>query len=163
MEINNEEQLKKFKDLVEDVNICMMITKAAGGKLTARPMGNAKVEDDGSIWFFTDEYSGKVEQISEENEIFLTYASPSANSYVSFNAKATLTDDKTKIDELWTASMNAWFKNGKEDPKIMLIHAVPIEAEYWDGPSNKIVLFFNMVKSAITGNFTVEDHAKLTL
>ncbi|MCY7292746.1 MAG: pyridoxamine 5'-phosphate oxidase family protein [Ferruginibacter sp.] len=163
MENNHEKQLQKFKDLVEDVKVCMMITKAENGKLTARPMSNAKVEEDGSVWFFTNDYSGKVDQISEENEIFLTYASPSANSYVSFNASATLSDDKEKIDELWTPAMNAWFKDGKDDPKILLIHATPIEAEYWDGSSSKIVMLFHMVKAAITGNFTGGDHAKLKI
>ena len=163
MENNHNEQVKKFKDLVVDVNVCMMITKGKNGKLNARPMSNARVDEDGSIWFFTNEYSGMVDEISEENEIFLTYASPSKNSYVSFNAKATLSDDKEKIDELWTPAMNAWFKDGKDDPKILLIHATPIEAEYWDGSSSKIVLFFNMVKAAITGNYTGGNHAKLTL
>jgi general stress protein 26 len=163
MENNHEEQLKKYKDLVDDVNVCMMITKAANGKLNARPMSNAKVEEDGSIWFFTNEYSGKVDQISDRNEIFLTYASPSKNSYISLSAKATLSDDRTKIDELWTPAMNAWFKDGKDDPKILLIHATPVEAEYWDSSSSKIVMFFNMVKAAITGNYTGGDHGKVSM
>lgn len=157
------EQLSKFKTLVEDVKTCMMMTTDGYGKLNARPMNNAKVEEDGSIWFFTNEYSGKVEQISHENKIFLTYASLNANSYVAFNATAELSDDKNKIDELWTAEMNAWFPGGKEDPKILLIHATPTDAEYWDHSSSKIIMFFNMVKSAVTGNYTEGEHAKLTL
>ncbi len=160
---SNEEILKKFKDLIDEVKVCMMLTKDESGKLNARPMTNAKVEEDGSVWFFTNEYSGKVDQISDKNEIFLTYASPGANSYVAFNATATLSDDKAKIDELWSPAMNAWFKEGKDDPQILLIHAVPIEGEYWKDSSSKIVLFFNMVKAAITGNYTGGDHAKLTI
>lgn len=140
-----------------------MITKAENGKLSARPMSNAKVEVDGSVWFFTNEYSGKVDQILEENEIFLTYSSPSSNTYVSFNAKATLSDDKTKIDKLLTPDMNAWLAEAKDDPKILLIHAVPVEPEYWDSTSSKIVIFFNMVKAAVTDNYTGGDHAKLKI
>ncbi len=157
------EQLSKFKKLVEEVKTCMMMTSDGHGKLNARPMNNAKVEDDGSVWFFTNEFSGKVAQISHENKIFLTYASPSANSYVAFNATAELSDDKSKIDELWTLDMKAWFPEGKEDPKILLIHALPIDAEYWDHSSSKIVVLFNMIKSAVTGNYTEGEHAKLKL
>ena len=160
---NKEEQHQKFIELVRDVKICMMMTKDAKGKLSARPMSNAKVEDDGSVWFFTNEFSGKVAQISHEDEIFLTYASPSANSYVAFNALATLNDEKNKIDELWTPDMNAWFPDGKEDPKILLIHAKPIEAEYWDHTSSKIIMFFNMIKSTITGKFTEGEHATIQI
>ena len=160
---NKAEELQKFKKLVEDVKTCMMMTKDEKGKLSARPMNNAKVDADGSVWFFTNEFSGKGAQISHENEIFLTYASPSSNSYVAFNAIAELNDDKNKIDELWTADMNAWFSEGKEDPKIMLIHAKPVEAEYWDHSSSKIVMLFSMIKSAITGKYTEGEHASLKL
>ncbi len=160
---SKSEQLKKFKGLVEDVNICMMITRDAAGKASARPMANAKVEEDGSVWFFTNEFSGKVEEISQQNEIFLTYASPSSNSYVAFNAKATLSDDKNKIDELWTPAMKAWFPEGKQDPKILLIQARPIEAEYWDNSSSKIIMLFSMLKAAVTGHYTEGEHGKLKI
>ena len=59
--------------------------------------------------------------------------------------------------------MNAWFADGKDDPKILLIHAKPIDAEYWDHSSSKIVMFFNMIKSAVTGNYSEGEHAKLKL
>lgn len=157
------DQLGKFKTLVEDIKTCMMITSDGNAKLNARPMNNAKVDDDGSVWFFTNEFSGKVAQISHENKIFLTYASPSENSYVAFNATAALIDEQNKIDELWTPDMKAWFPEGKEDPKILLIHAKPIDAEYWDHSSSKIVMMFNMIKSAVTGNYTEGEHAKIKL
>ena len=158
-----EKQLSKFKNLVEDIETCMMMTNDGNGKLNARPMNNARVDEDGSIWFFTNEFSGKVAQISHENKIFLTYASQSANSYVAFSATAELCDDKKIIAELWTVEMKAWFPEGKDDPKILLIHVKPIEAEYWDHSSSKIVMFFNMIKSAVTGNYTEGEHAKLKL
>jgi general stress protein 26 len=159
--MEHEEQLKKFKDLAEDIRVCMMITKTAEGKLNARPMSNAKVDEDGSIWFFTNEYSGKVEEISHKNEIFLSYSSPSKNSYLSFNAKATLSDDKEKIKELWSPAMKAWFPEGVDDPKILLIKADPEEAEYWDSSSSKAVILFSMIKAAVTGKYTEGDHGTL--
>ncbi len=161
--MDSKTQLEKFKELVTEVGTCMMITKTAEGKLSGRPMANAKVDDDGSIWFFTNEYSGKVEEISHKNEIFLTYASPSKNTYVSFNAAAVLNDDRAKIKELWSPAMKAWFPEGEDDPKILLIKAEPQEAEYWDGSSNKIVVLFAMIKAAITGKYTDGGHGTLTI
>lgn len=163
MESNHTAQLEKFKELVEDVRICMLTTRAADGALSARPMGHVKIEDDGSLWYFTNEYSDKIKEISQDNEVFITYASPSKNSYVAFNAKATLSDDREKMKELWTPMMKAWFPEGLDDPKILLIKADPEEAEFWDGPSNKIVLMFGMIKAAITGKFTQGDHGTLNV
>ena len=43
MEKSNEETLKKLKGLIEEVKVCMMITKNENGRLNARPMSNVKV------------------------------------------------------------------------------------------------------------------------
>ncbi len=163
MEQNKNGQLEKFIDLVKEIKTCMMITKDAAGKLNARPMNNAKVEDDGSVWFFTNEFSGKVAQISHENEIFLTYSAPGSNAYVAFNALAELDDDQGKIDEMWASDLNNWFPKGKQDPKILLIHAKPVDAEYWDHSPGKMMMLFNKITAAFTGNDAENTHATLEL
>ncbi|MEO7046824.1 MAG: pyridoxamine 5'-phosphate oxidase family protein [Ferruginibacter sp.] len=161
---SNKEQMDKFKELINEVRTCIFITKSAEGKLRGRPMATAKVEDDGSIWFFTNEYSGKVQEISHQNQIFLSYSSPSKNSYVVLTANATLSDDKAKMKELWNPIMKAWFPEGLEDPKILLVKADPEEVEYWDNSSNKIVVLFNMVKAAVTGKgYSEGEHGKLSV
>ena len=159
---NNDQQ--KVKELIEEIRINTFITKDASGKLTGRPMGTSKVEDDGSLWFFTNEYSGKTNDISHNSEVFLTYASPSKNSYVTIDGIASLSDDKAKMEELWNPSMKAWFPEGLDDPKIQLIKVDPTKAEYWDGNSSKIVLAFNMLKAVVTGKeYNAGEHGKVDL
>ena len=161
---NAEAQVLKFKELINEINTCVLVTKSDTGKLRGRPMATAKVDEDGSIWFFTNEYSGKVEEISHRGEILLSYASPSKNSYVVLSAKATLSDDKIKIKELWSPLMKAWFPEGLNDPKILLVKADPEEVEYWDSSANKIVVLFNMLKAAVNRNGYHEgQHGKLSV
>ncbi|MEP6711046.1 MAG: pyridoxamine 5'-phosphate oxidase family protein [Ferruginibacter sp.] len=161
---NASAQLQKFKDLINEIKTCILITKSAVGKLKGRPMATAKVDDDGSIWFFTNEYSGKVEEISHQNEILLSYSSPSKNSYVVLSAKAVLSDDRQKIKELWNPLMKAWFPQGLDDPNILLVKAEPEEIEYWDSSANKIVILFDMLKSAVTGKeYSEGEHGKLSV
>ena len=161
---NAKAQLKKFKELINEIKTCILITKSAGGQLRGRPMATAKVEEDGTIWFFTNEYSGQAEEISHQHEILLSYASPSKNSYVVLSAKAVLSDDKKKIKELWNPILKAWFPEGLNDPKILLVKADPEEAEYWDSSANKIVILFNKLKAAVTGKqYDEGDHGKLSV
>ncbi|MDB5202273.1 MAG: pyridoxamine 5-phosphate oxidase-related FMN-binding protein [Ferruginibacter sp.] len=162
--MEQKEQLEKFRDLIEDVRVCMMITKSADGELAARPMSTSKVEEDGSIWFFTNEYSGKVEEINREHEVFLSYASPAKNTYLSFPGKATISNDRAKMEELWNPTMKAWFPEGLEDPKIALINVHPGDAEYWESNSSKVVFAFNVLKSLVTGKqYDEGEHGKLSV
>ena len=157
-------QLEKFKELINEIKTCILITKTDAGKLKGRPMETAHIDEDGSIWFFTNEYSGKVEEISHQHEILLSYSSPSKNSYVVLSAKATLSDDKEKMKQIWNPLMKAWFPEGLNDPKILLVKADPEEAEYWDSSANKIVVLFNMLKAVLTGKVYNEgEHEKISV
>lgn len=158
------DQIEKIKNLIESINVGMMITKETTGGLKGRPMGTAKVEDDGSLWFFTNEYTSKVDDISHNSEVYITYASPSKNSYLTLNGQGELNDDRTQIEALWNPSMKAWFPEGLDDPKIMLIKVTPVEAEYWDGSSNKIIVAYHMLKAAVTGkHYDDGEHGKVQL
>ena len=164
MQEATKDQVKKVKDLIEDIDINIFTTKESDGKLRGRPMSTAKVEEDGSLWFFTNEYSGKVDEISHNNEVYLTYASKASSEYLVLHGKASLSDDKAKMKELWNPTMKAWFPEGLDDPKILLIKVDPTEAEYWESASNKIMMVFGMAKALLTGEEYKEgNHGKVNL
>ena len=150
MNQSQNENFTKITELIEDVRINIFVTMDTNGPLRGRPMSTVKVDEEG-IWFFTNEYSGKSKEISHNNEVFLSYSSPSKNSYVALNGVASLVNDREKIEELWNPAMKAWFPEGLDDPKIQLIKVTPSSAEYWDSSSNKIVIAYNMLKAAVTG------------
>jgi general stress protein 26 len=60
-DLRNTDAIKKLKELAEAVRVCMYVTR--GEEIDARPMSTIKVEEDGSIWFFTKDnkkVSGKI-------------------------------------------------------------------------------------------------------
>lgn len=149
---NQQADQKKFKDLVTDIKFCMMVTRTnPDQQLRGRPMTTASIDDDGALWFFTNEYSGKVDEVSENNEVFLSYASPSDNSYLCVNGTAEPVDDRNKMKELWKPAYKAWFSDGLDDPKLFLLKVKPSEAEYWDSTNSKIVMAIGFIKSVVTG------------
>jgi general stress protein 26 len=140
-----------LKEKVSDVRICMFTTLDLSGHLSSRPMATAKVEDDGSIWFFSNEYSLKSKEISKDNEVLLSYSNPSSNTYIYVNGVAELVDDDARKREYFMAPVKVWFPKGVDDPALTLIKVTPKVAEYWDGSSSKMVVAYQMIKAIITG------------
>ncbi len=150
--MKNEKNIAILKEMVESVRICMFTTFSSNDEFGSRPMGTAKIEDDGSIWFFTNEYSPKSKEISKENKVLLAYSDPSKNTYVTVKGKAELVDDRVRKDAYFSPFIKAWFPDGIEDPRLILIKVVPEEAEYWDASSSKLVVLFSTLKALVTGN-----------
>jgi general stress protein 26 len=165
METQNQQQaLEDIKNKIKDINIAMLVTEEPDGTLRSRPMATNKMEDDGSIWFFTGEYSPKVAEVNENHKVNISYADPDKNVYVSVSGQAYLVTDKNKIDELWKPFLKAWFPKGKEDPNVALLKVVPQKAEYWDSESSKMILAFNVVKAILSGEkHESNEHKKLNL
>ncbi|PST83813.1 pyridoxamine 5'-phosphate oxidase [Pedobacter yulinensis] len=150
--MKNEKNIAILKEKAEAVRICMFTTLSKDeDELSSRPMATAKIEENGSIWFFTNEYSLKSEEISRENEVLLAYSNPSDNTYIAVKGKAELVDDDVRKAEYFNPFVKAWFPDGLEDPRLTLIKVTPSAAEYWDSSSSKMVVLFNMLKAVVTG------------
>jgi general stress protein 26 len=145
------ESLKYFQDKINEVKTAMLTTYSEEKGFNSRPMGTADVDDEGNIWFFTNEYSPKVSEISVENTVSLTYSDIENHTYLSIVAEAALVNDKAKMKELWNPFVQAFFPEGLDDPELTLLKITPTDAEYWDSNSSSMVVLFNMLKATFAG------------
>lgn len=160
--MKNEKNIALLNELVESVRICLFTTISDKQEFSSRPMSTAKVEEDGSLWFFTNEYSLKSKEISKENQVTLGYSSPSKNTYLYVNGKAELVDDQVRKEAYWSPAVKAFFPEGLDDPRLTLIKVTPEVAEYWDASSSKMIVAFNMLKAIVTGDtFDEGTHEKI--
>lgn len=163
-EISKEEAIKKFKDLVRDVNICMFTTIDDEKRLFSRPLTTAKIDEDGNAWFFTNEFSETIQEVSGDNTVYLIYSHPGKNVYVTVKGSCAVVVNKQKINELWNPILKAWFPGGKEDPKLCLIKVVTEEASYWNSKSGSTGVYFKMLKAiANREKYNEGDVGKLKL
>lgn len=161
---NQQELLKGIKERIKDVRVAMMTTVSTDGRLHSRPMSTNTMEDDGTLWFFTKEFSEKVTEISRDNTVSLSYADPSNNTYVAVLGEAQIVHDRRKMEQLWSVFLKAWFPQGLDDPQLTLLKVRPVEAEYWDSSSSKMVVGFNILKAVVTGTeYNEGDHGKVSL
>jgi general stress protein 26 len=117
-----------------------------------RPMATVSTDDDGTLWFFTDVRSVKVEEVNTEHTVHLVYAHPGKSSYLDVWGEAMITKDENAIKEKWSAIMKAWFPNGPDDPNLALLRVRPSDVYYWDSEQGRMVAFFKIAAKALGAN-----------
>lgn len=147
-----QDDLQKLRELVKDIDFCMLTTVDENGDLHSRPMSvNGDIDPDGSLWFFTGASSHKVSEIVKLPKVNVSFADPDNQHYVSITGRAQLVRDRAKIEELWKPEFKMWFPEGKDDPEIALLKVDLEKAEYWDSPSSTIGYALSFVSSLVTG------------
>ena len=140
----------KLVELLRQFSTAMLVTHEADGRLRARPMAIAQVEDSGKLWFVSGDDTAKVHEIIVDTRVHLTLQKD-RSVYLSINGHATLIHDRAKVDEVWNESFKVWFQEGKSDPNLVLISVEPEDAEYWDNHGwKKVKYLFQAAKAYLT-------------
>jgi len=146
------DDLKKFRDMIKDIDFCMLTTIDERGDLHSRPMSsNGEIDDNADLWFFTGASSLKVSEINDAPRVNVSFADPQNQNYISITGRARLVRDRKKIQELWKPQFQMWFPKGKDDPNVALLRVSAEKAEYWDSPSSTISFALNFVSALVTG------------
>ena len=146
------EDLQKLRDMVKDIDFCMLTTIDERGDLHSRPMSsNGEIDDNADLWFFTGASSHKVSEINDTPRVNVSFADPQNQNYISITGRARLVRDRKKIEELWKPQFQMWFPKGKDDPNVALLRVTAEKAEYWDSPSSTISFALNFVSALVTG------------
>ena len=158
------EIIRKLSSLIKDIGVAMLTTVAPDGGLRSRPMAaQGGGFENGEVWFFTADNSGKVSEIEAEHEVNLAYAEPKDQRYVSLSGRARVIRDTERARRLWTPELKAWFPGGPEDKHLALLRVRVHSAEYWDAPSGKMASLLAYAKSKLTGESPAEvgEHEKV--
>ena len=119
--------------------------------------------ENGEVWFFTSDDSGKVSEIESEHEVNLAYSEPKDQRYVSLSGRARIVRDPERARRLWSPELKAWFPGGVDDPHLSLLRVRVHSAEYWDAPSGKMSGLIAYAKSKLAGEAPSEvgEHEKM--
>jgi|SRR6185295_12894095 len=162
--ITRESDLEKLREMIKDIDFCMLTTVDENGVFHSRPMSsNGEVDKNGDIWFFTNASSHKVAEVGKSPNVNASFADPDKHRYVSVSGTAELVRDREKIDKLWKPEFKLWFPEGKSDPEVALLRVRLKSAEYWDSPSSIIGNALSFVSSLVTGKQPDGKNRKLEL
>lgn len=157
---------EKLYDMIKKVRIAMLTTIEADGSLHTRPMANQEADENGNLWFFAEKGSAVETNVRANPQVALGFSDPGGSDYVAISGTGTLTDDRATIDAKWNDVLTAWFPQGKDDPKIVLLKVDPSKGEFWDTKSGLLYTAASYVKSKLTGSGpadSLSDQAKVSL
>ncbi|MEQ1941221.1 pyridoxamine 5'-phosphate oxidase family protein [Mesorhizobium sp. VNQ89] len=156
-----EEARDRAWELAEKINICMFVTWD-GERQRARPLAANVMREEHAIYFLVDVNGMKDDQIERFPIVTMAFADTGSYKFVSITGEAVVTNDRAKIEELWTPDNKA-FWDSKDDPNIRVITVKPDDAEVWDSPG-KIVSAVKMLTAAVTGaKMELGNNRKVTM
>ena len=135
-------------ELMKKIGFAMLVTRDAD-KLRARPMSAYLERETNTIYFLTDARRHKDDEIAQYPQVMTAHSDTSNYKFVSLSGRATVSNDRAKIKELWDPTAQAWW-DSPDDPNIRVLKITPDDAEYWDSPGT-VVSYVKMAAAAITG------------
>lgn len=148
-------------ELAKKIDICMFTTWD-GERQRSRPLSARVIREEHAIHFLVDVDGGKNDQIEKYPYVSCAWVDSGGHKYAVISGPALLSNDRTKIAELWTDWDKAWWEDAR-DPDIRLVTVTPEDGELWDSP-NRAVTFAKMAFAAVTGAAPdMGDNAKVRL
>jgi general stress protein 26 len=155
--LNNEDALKKIKELIAQAGACFFCTEPASGPSGGvRPMTIQEVDDDGNLWIMSANDSNTNAEIALDPNVKLYFQGSKHSDYLYLTGEASINNDREKIEKLWNPVMKTWFTEGINDPRISLIKVVPAYGYYWDNKHGNVVAGIKMLLGAAIGK-TLDD------
>ena len=144
---------KTLWTLIKDIKFGMLTHRHADGHLHSTPLTTQnKANDEGTaLYFFISRKSEIAACIAKDSNVNVAYAHPGDDRYVSVSGTASIVEDQTKKDYLFTSFAKAWFPGGATDADLALLQINIGHAEYWDVKESKMMQLAKMAKAAITG------------
>lgn len=142
--------LRKLGELIDDIEVAMLTTRAADGSMVSRPLQTLKLDENGELIFFTGADSHKVQELTDDAAVNLAYAHPGDQRYVSVRGRARMDRDADTIEELWSPVQKVFFPDGKDDPNLMVLRVRVVDAAYWEASGNFIARALDFARGMLS-------------
>lgn len=158
---DTEDPRKTLAELLPEFRFAMVTTTDPDGKLTARPLTVQEAEFDGDLWFVVDRESSVAAHVYARPGVGVALSTNDA--WVSLAGEAQIVDDRARLDHYWSSTLEAWFPDGPDDPRVTLLRIDAVSGEYWSSAGGRIATAISMIKTKITGEAYEGRNEKLDL
>ncbi|MEP6765671.1 MAG: pyridoxamine 5'-phosphate oxidase family protein [Gemmatimonadaceae bacterium] len=155
---SKSEKIKEFYALVDDIKLAMLVTQAPNGALVSRAMQTQKRRPGVDLWFVTSTETEKVAELAAHPEVNVSYVDNGSREWVSVSGTATISQDRTLIQQLYQPDWKAWFPESggamdgsANDPRIVVIDIDAHLVTYLKGIDSKPVAMFKVLHAMATG------------
>ncbi len=144
-EKNPQRQLLKE---ISDVRCVMLGSPVPDAHM--QPMAPQVDEETGTIYFYSDNTSELGSAImARPAVVHLCHIDKDYQACVS--GMLSPHNDAQTIEKYWSPMVDAWYPEGKTDPKMLMLKFEPKDAKVWASDKSVIGVMFEVAKANITG------------
>ena len=156
--VTETDAAKKLLEVIGEIPIAMLTTFGPEGPRSV-PMARQEVEPSAELWFITARETAHVDAIRADPRVALTFSARDA--WAAAYGRASVVDDRAKLEDLWGAFAEAWLPGGPDDPNATLLRVDLEGGEYWDTPGGRVASLISFAKSKLTGETYNAEHGSV--
>jgi general stress protein 26 len=130
---------------------------AAGAPELPCPLTTQQLDAEGRLWFFVADDGALTHAVREAGRLWLTYADPSAQRYVSLVGPAAVAQDAAQARALWNPMAQAFFEGGPTDPHLRVLWVQPERLELWEPQGSKLGQLVKVLARAAGANIDADE------
>lgn len=150
-EMNPAQVEEKLWKALSDDRIGMLgLTGSNAGHF--QPMSSYHEEETDTLWFFSyadNKLAGPLGEGQSEEAMF-HFVDKDRQVWACIMGTLSVQKDRSKIDKFWDSQAEAWFAEGKDDPKLTMLKFTPGEAEVWINEKGLIRYGLGVLKANLT-------------
>jgi len=131
MPTDAEIEARFWKELRSAPFVMLGLDGARDGHAQPMTAQTEKERDGGPLWFFTAKDNGIVAALGQSHRAIATFTAKGHDLFASIHGNLSVSTDRADIDRLWNPYVEAWFEQGKDDPRIALLRLDTEEAQIW--------------------------------
>lgn len=136
-----EKNMSHVKELMKDIDFCILTSRGEKGLLHSRPMSNNRnVEFEGDNYFFTYRDKDVCREIQKDPAVSISFSIPDEMIFMSVGGKAELLNDKELMKKYWNDELERYFPKGLDEEGIVLIKVKAELITLWEGEEETVFL-----------------------
>ncbi|CAN7212877.1 pyridoxamine 5'-phosphate oxidase family protein [Caulobacter sp. LjRoot300] len=102
------------------------------------------------IWFFTHDDTDLAKRAKGGAEAMLVVQSKDHDFHACIGGALSLARDSARIERYWSATVGAWFPEGKDDPRLTLLRLDARDAAVWISKAGPVRFAWEVAKANLT-------------
>jgi general stress protein 26 len=144
-------ELGKLYQMLEGFTVAMMTTESPGGPMHSRPMMSQGSLPDADLVFVSSLETDKVKEIELNPRVNLAYYRESDRAWISIAGRATVSQDRARLQEVSKEAGKVWFSHGSDPADLCLIKVQVEEVTSWQPEHGKIASLLVMAEAYLMG------------
>ena len=115
-----------------------------------QPMAPNLDRDGKALWFFANIDSDIVRDVGTGAHAHFTMIGKDHDYHACMCGPIKVNKDPARIEEYWSSIVEAWFEDGKDDPKLTMLQLSLKDAAIWASTGNPLAFGWEIAKANLT-------------